>query len=166
MAVSGYIAKLRKHIGHDLLLLPGVSAVVLNDAGEILLNRRSDTGTWALIAGVMDPGEQPADTMIREIREETGVEAVIEHLVGVAMHPITYPNGDSCEYLSVWFRARATGGQARVNDDESTAVAWFAPDALPDIDPWVRLRIDKALAKTEAAWYPEPGTRYPALEAL
>ena len=165
MAISSYIAKLRAHVGHDLLLLPGVSAVVLNDADEVLLNRRSDTGTWALIAGVMDPGEQPADAMVREIREETGVDAVIEHLVGVAMHPITYPNGDSCEYLSVWFRARATGGEARVNDDESTAVAWFPMDALPDVDPWVRLRIDKALEKNEAAWFPPPGTHHPALES-
>jgi 8-oxo-dGTP diphosphatase len=165
VALSPYIAKLRAHVGHDLLLLPGVSAVVFNDAGEILLNHRSDTRTWSLIAGVMDPGEQPADTIVREIREETGIEAAIEHLVGVAMHPVTYPNGDSCEYLSIWFRARAVSGEATVNDDESTAVQWFPLDALPDLDPWVRLRIDKALENKEAAWYPTPGVHYAALES-
>lgn len=157
MAVSAYIAGLRQRIGHDLLLLPSVSAVVLNDAGEVLLGQRSDDGRWSLIAGVMDPGEQPAAAMVREILEETGVHAVVEHLVGVVLHPVTYANGDICEYLNLWFRCRAVGGTARVNDDESLAVGWFALDALPNVSGFVRHRIDAALGEVGPAWFAQPG---------
>lgn len=163
MPISPYVAGLRKHVGHDLLMLPSVSAVVLNDAGEVLLGQRSDNGHWSLIAGGIDPGEQPAAAMVREIYEETGVRAVVERLVGVALHPVTYPNGDACEYLNVWFRCRAVGGQARVNDDESLAVAWFAVEELPQVEAWVRLRIETALKDDEEAWFARPGEHYEAL---
>jgi 8-oxo-dGTP diphosphatase len=113
MPASPYIARLRAHIGHDLLLLPGVSAVVRNDAGQVLLARRSDNGRRSLPAGVVDPGEQPADAVLREILEETGIHAVIERVGGVATHPVVYPNGDRCEYLNVWFRCRAVGGHLK-----------------------------------------------------
>nr|WP_296063991.1 NUDIX domain-containing protein [uncultured Actinoplanes sp.] len=163
MPISPYIARLRSHIGHDLLLLPSVSAVVRNAAGEILLARRSDNGRWSLPAGILDPGEQPADAVLREVLEETGVVAQIERVGGLASHPVVYPNGDTCEYLDVWFRCRAAGGEARVNDDESTEVGWFAPDRLPDLDDWARLRIATALTDDDTAWYAPPGTRHPAL---
>jgi 8-oxo-dGTP diphosphatase len=158
MPISPYVAGLRNLVGSDLLMLLGVSAVVLNDSGHILLGRRSDNGQWSLIAGAIDPGEQPADAVLREIEEETGVHAVIERLVGVALHPVTYPNGDQCQYLNVWFRCRAISGEARVNDDESLDVGWFAPHALPDITPWVRLRIETALKDEPTAWYAHAGS--------
>jgi 8-oxo-dGTP diphosphatase len=163
MPISSYIAGLRQHVGTGLLILPGVSAVVLNDAGEILLGRRSDNQEWSLIAGSVDPGEQPADAIVREIMEETGVHAVVERLAGVALHPVTYPNGDECQYLNVWFRCAAVGGVARVNDDESIAVGWFPVDALPEVKPWVRLRIEMALKDEPAAWFAEPGRHYAEL---
>jgi 8-oxo-dGTP diphosphatase len=163
MPISPYLRRLRKRIGTDLLLLPGVSAVVLNDAGEVLLAKRSDNGEWSIVAGLIDPGEQPADAILREIQEETGVEAVIDRLVGVALHPVTYPNGDECQYLNTWFRCRAVGGEARVNDDESTEVGWFALDALPELSAYTRLRLDTALKDQEAAWFAEPGRRHQAL---
>lgn len=164
MPISPYIANLRKHVGHGLLLLPGVSAVVVNDAGEILLGRRSDNGKWSLIAGTVDPGEQPAEAMVREIYEETGVHAVVQRIAGVALHPVTYPNGDVCQYLNVWFRCLAVDGVARVNDDESIDVGWYAVDALPDVDEWVKLRIETALADETDAWFARPGTHHPELE--
>ena len=150
-------------MGKDLLMLPSVSAVVLNEAGEILLGKRSDNGKWSLLAGTVDPGEQPADATLREIQEESGVEAVIERLVGVALHPVTYPDGNQCEYLNVWFRCRAIGGAARVNDDESTAMQWFPPDGLPELEPWEQLRIDTALSDAPAAWYAQPGSHHEEL---
>ncbi|MET0424359.1 MAG: NUDIX domain-containing protein, partial [Actinoplanes sp.] len=110
---------MREHIGHDLLLLPGASAVVRDEQGRILLLRRGDTGQWSLPAGMIEPGEQPAEAVLREILEETGVVAVIERLAGVANHGAQYPNGDRCSYLNVWFRCRAAGGEARPDGDES-----------------------------------------------
>ncbi len=163
MPVPPYVARLRAHIGQDLLLLPGVSAVVRDDAGRILLARRSDNGRWSLPAGVIDPGEQPADAVLREVFEETGIRADVEWLGGVATHPVVYPNGDRCEYLNVWFRCRAVGGEPRVDGDESLEVGWFAPDALPDLDDWARLRIDTTRHAEDAGWHARPGERHPAL---
>lgn len=157
MAMSEYVRGLREHVGNDLLLLPGVSAVVFNDGGEILLVRRADNGQWSTPAGAIDPDEQPADAIVREVLEETGVHCVVERVSGVGMVEATYPNGDRCQYLSIWFRGRATGGTARVNDDESTEVAWFAPEGLPEMSPLTRQRIELALADRPEAWFAPAG---------
>ncbi|MEU5950370.1 NUDIX domain-containing protein [Micromonospora sp. NPDC047465] len=73
MAISQYVAGLRKLVGKDLLILPSACAVVVDDSGRVLLGRRVDTGRWSLPAGAIDPGEQPADAVVREVYEETGV---------------------------------------------------------------------------------------------
>ncbi len=164
MAISPYLAALRARVGHDLLLLPAASGVVRDPGGRILLGLRSDDGTWGLPGGMIDPGEQPADAVVREIFEETGVIVEIDRIGGVGSRRIVYPNGDVCEYLSVWFRCRAVGGRARVNDDESTEVAWFDPDDLPDLSAGIRLRIDTTLAEDAPAWFVPAGVRHPAFD--
>lgn len=157
MPISPYIRDLRESLGHRSLLLPGVTAVVFDDDGRLLLGERADDGRWALIAGVMDPGEQPAETIVREVYEETAVHVVPERITSVLTQPpVVYPNGDVCEYVDITFRCRAVGGEARVNDDESLAVGWFALDDLPPIGELVRKRIEWALE-------PGPWFAWPAL---
>ncbi|TDB77503.1 NUDIX domain-containing protein [Micromonospora sp. KC721] len=163
MPVPAYVAELRAHIGHDLLLLPGVSAVVRDETGRVLLARRGDNGRWSVPAGIVDPGEQPADAVVREVLEETGVRVRVERLAGVATHPVVYPNGDICRYLNVWFRCRPVGGEPRADGDESTEVGWFDPADLPPLDDWSRLRIDTTTAEEGPAWYARPGQQHPAL---
>lgn len=163
MGISDYLAGLRSQVGHDLLMLPSASGVVVNEAGELLLERRSDDGRWSVPSGVIDPGEQPADAIVREVLEETGVHVVVERLAGVAMHPIDYPNGDRCQYLNLWFRCRPVGGSAVVADDESLAAGWYAPDALPPLNDYERLRIETTLGGGEAAWFAPAGAPLPAL---
>jgi 8-oxo-dGTP diphosphatase len=163
MAIPDYIRVMRTHIGHDLLLLPGVGAIVVDGQGRLLLGRRSDTGRWAVVAGMVEPGEQPADTIVREVLEETGVDVVVERILGVATHPVDYPNGDRCNYLSVTFLCRAVGGTARVNDDESLDVRWFEPTDLPDLDPYSQLRVELALRDAKETWFAPAGSRIPAL---
>ncbi|KQV93635.1 NUDIX domain-containing protein [Streptomyces sp. Root369] len=146
MATPDFIRTLRRSIGHDLLWLPGVSAVVLDDDGRVLLHRRSDTGKWSLIGGIPEPGEQPAACAVREVEEETGVHCVVEQVIVVqALKPVTYDNGDICQYMDISFRCRAVGGEARVNDDESLEVGWFAVDALPELNEFGLQRIKQAL---------------------
>ncbi|MFG2466863.1 NUDIX domain-containing protein [Streptomyces canus] len=146
MATPDFIRTLRRSIGHDLLWLPGVSAVVLDDDGRVLLHRRSDTGKWSLIGGIPEPGEQPAACAVREVEEETGVHCVVEQVIVVqALKPVTYVNGDICQYMDISFRCRAVGGEARVNDDESLEVGWFAVDALPELNEFGLQRIKQAL---------------------
>jgi ADP-ribose pyrophosphatase YjhB (NUDIX family) len=160
MAISPYIRSLRDVVGTTALLLPGVTAVVFDAAGRILLGQRRDNGRWALIAGTMDPGEQPADTVVREVYEETAVHVVPERITSVfTQPPSTYPNGDRAEFVDIAFRCRAVGGQARVNDDESLAVGWFTLADLPPIQELTRQRIEWALLPGDGAWFAAPGGR-------
>jgi len=120
----------------------------------VLLVRRADNGQWSLVSGILEPGEQPAAGLLREVEEETGVLAAIEALTGVWTLPeVTYPNGDRAQYLDLCFTARHVSGEARVNDDESLEVGWFAPGALPDLPDRSRLRLERALAFDGTAWF-------------
>ncbi|MFD3533523.1 NUDIX domain-containing protein [Streptomyces sp. NPDC058664] len=154
MATPDFIRSLREKAGHQLLFLPGVSAVVFDDHGRVLLGRRADNGRWAIIGGIVEPGEQPADCAVREVYEETAVRCEVERvvLVETLRKPVVYPNGDECQFMDVTFRCRAVGGEARVNDDESTDVRWFDVDDLPEMKRFSYLRIEKALAD-EPTWF-------------
>ena len=144
-------------------MLPSASVVVVNEAGEILLLQRADTGHWSVPAGVVDPGEQPADAAVRETYEETGILIEVDRVAGVALHPVSYPNGDRCQYLNVWFHGRPVGGRPGSPDGEALAVGWFPPDALPEVNAFVRLRIDAVLSGDGATWFARPGTHHEAL---
>ncbi|MEV6959815.1 NUDIX domain-containing protein [Streptomyces sp. NPDC051207] len=153
MATPEFIRSLRASAGQQLLWLPGVTAIVFDDAGRVLLGRRSDNGKWSLIGGIPDPGEQPAACAVREVHEETAVHCVPERVVLVqALEPVSYPNGDICQYMDISFRCRAVGGEARVNDDESLDVGWFEVDALPQLNEFALHRIKLALSDTPT-WY-------------
>jgi 8-oxo-dGTP pyrophosphatase MutT (NUDIX family) len=155
--IAEFVRELREKVGTDLLFLPGVSGVVLNDAGEVLLGQRADNGRWSTIGGMLEPGEEPAAGIVREIYEETGVHAEVERIASVLLSPVvTYPDGNVTQYLTVTFRCRAVGGEARVNDDESLAVGWFAPHALPDLAEHTRVRLEQALTDEPAAWFIRP----------
>ncbi|MEU6084477.1 NUDIX domain-containing protein [Streptomyces sp. NPDC047108] len=153
MATPDFIRELRATAGHQLLWLPGVSAIVFDDDGRVLLGRRADTGRWSIIGGIGEPGEQPARTAVREVLEETAVRCVPERVVLVqALEPMRYPNGDACQFMDITFRCRAVGGEARVNDEESLDVRWFPLDALPDLEDFALLRIKQAL-EDGPAWF-------------
>ncbi len=155
MPVPEYVAALRRHVGHAPLWLSGVSVVVRDDDGRLLLTRRADNGRWAVVSGVLEPGEEPGPAALREVREETGVDAELERITSVDVTgPITYPNGDVAQYLDVCFLARYVGGAAAVSDDENLEVAWFSPEAVPsDLTPSSRLRLEKALQDVPEAWF-------------
>ncbi|MDX2530508.1 NUDIX hydrolase [Streptomyces europaeiscabiei] len=153
MATPDFIRTLRASAGNQLLWLPGVTALVLDDEGRVLLNRRSDNGKWSLIGGIPDPGEQPAACAVREVYEETAVRCVPERVVLVqALDPVRYDNGDVCQYMDTTFHCRAVGGEARVNDDESLDVGWFSLDALPDLSEFALFRIKQTMSDA-VTWF-------------
>ncbi|MBB5121730.1 NUDIX hydrolase [Streptomyces eurocidicus] len=145
MPTPHFIREIRESIGNQLLWMPGVSAIVLDDQDRILLGRRSDSGEWSIIGGIPEPGEQPATAIVREVYEETAVHCVPERVLLVeALERVTYPNGDVCQFMDVCFLCRAVGGEARVNDDESLEVGWFEADALPAMENFAVSRIKQA----------------------
>jgi 8-oxo-dGTP pyrophosphatase MutT (NUDIX family) len=152
----GYITELREVWGHRPLLLPGVSGVVVRESAgtQVLLVQRSDSGRWSVPAGIVEPGEQPADCIAREIWEEARVRAVPERLVRVSADPeITYPNGDRCQFMSMTFRCHYVSGAGSVGDEESLAVGWFDTESLPELEPKELRRIADALS-------PDPACRF------
>ena len=131
MPAPEFVLRLRERVGHDLLWLSGATAVVLAQ-GRVLLVRRADDGRWAPVSGVVDPGEHPEDTVVREVLEEAGVTCEVEGLAWVNVtEPIRYPNGDLSQYLDLTYRCRWVSGEPYAADDESLEAGWFALDALP-----------------------------------
>lgn len=163
MSISPFIRQLREKVGHDLLHLVGVSAVVLNERGQVLLVKSADHGQWMPIGGMVEPGEEPADAAVREVREEAGVQAAVERAAGVFDGPrVTYPNGDRVHYITLVFRCRAAGGEMRVGDEENTAVDFFPATALPPMRADHQRNVMCALVEQSAASFVCQGEVRPA----
>ena len=127
-------------------IVPAVNVVVTNDAGEILLIRRTDNDYWALPGGAVDIGESLPQAAIRETREETGIDCQITGLSGIYTNPghvILYTsNGEVRQEFSIVLTARATGGQPTPSS-ESSQVRWIAPADLDSyqMDSSMQLRV-------------------------
>ena len=106
-----------------------VAAVVGNDAGEILLTQRADSGVWLYPVGWADVGYSPSEVAVKEVYEETGIEvepvsliAVFDGLrLGFARVPL----------YSLVFHCRMLGGELRGHPLETRAVGFFGRDNLP-----------------------------------
>ncbi|WP_411699583.1 NUDIX hydrolase [Conyzicola sp.] len=151
MATPDFVLALREKVGTHPLWLSGVTAVVLRDGDsitgtEVLLVRRSDTGAWTPVTGIIDPGEEPAVAAAREILEEANVVASVDTLVWVKVtDPVRYENGDESQYLDLIFRCSYVSGDAFPADGENTEAAWFPLTALPEISVDMRGRVMSAV---------------------
>jgi ADP-ribose pyrophosphatase YjhB (NUDIX family) len=130
-------------------IVAAASAVVVNDEQKILLQRRTDNDLWSLPGGAMEIGESITQTLVREVREESGLYVEPVRLVGIytdPRHVIAYSNGEVRQQFSICFACRVIGGQLR-HSDESTEVAFFAPEELDglSIQPSIRLRLEHYL---------------------
>ncbi len=111
-------------------IVPSVNVAVTNDAGEILLIRRSDNDNWALPGGGVDIGESLAEAAVRETREETGIDCEITGLSGIYTDPghvILYTSNDEVrQEFSIVLTARTIGGQPTPST-ETSEVRWVPP---------------------------------------
>ena len=112
MPTPDFILELRERIGHMPLWLIGVTGYVRRDDGLVLLEQRTDNGKWTLVTGINEPGEEPADTVAREAKEETGVDVIVTDLVSVKSdrRMITYANGDQAQYMDHLFLCEVAPG--------------------------------------------------------
>jgi ADP-ribose pyrophosphatase YjhB (NUDIX family) len=98
-------------------IVPAASAIVTNDDGNILLQRRTDNGLWGLPGGALEIGESIGETIVREVKEETGLEVVPKSIVGVYSNPkhvIAYSDGEVRQQFSLCFACTVTGGELQV----------------------------------------------------
>jgi ADP-ribose pyrophosphatase YjhB (NUDIX family) len=102
----------------------GAFAVIFNEQGSVLLCHRLDMDAWNLPGGGVEQGELPTEAVIREVKEETGLDVVIERLIGV------YGKIDKPTDLVFSFLCRVTGGQLSLTD-ESDDTRYFGIDNIP-----------------------------------
>jgi ADP-ribose pyrophosphatase YjhB (NUDIX family) len=134
-------------------LVPSVNVVVVNNAGEILLIRRTDNGNWAVPGGAVDLGESVAQAAVRETLEESGIECAITGIAGIysdPRHVILYTsNGEARQEFSIVLTARAVSGQPTPSS-ESSEVRWVPESELPGytMDRSMRIRINDFLSRS------------------
>jgi ADP-ribose pyrophosphatase YjhB (NUDIX family) len=139
-----------------MVIRPGVSAIIITAQG-LLLQRRNDNNLWGLPGGAVEISESVTEAIVREVREETGLEVKPLRLIGVYSSPdlgqiITYPDGNTIHYVSASFECRIVGGTLACGE-ESLALEWFDPERLPeDMVPMHRVRVNDALAHQVAAF--------------
>jgi len=132
-------------------LVPAASAIVVNEAGALLLQRRVDNDQWALPGGTMNLGETLAQTVAREVKEETGLDIEVIGLVGIYTDPghvIEYDDGEVRQEFNVCFMARPRGGHLATST-ECKEVGWVPLgelDALP-MHESTRLRISRGVPR-------------------
>lgn len=134
--ISPYLASLRKAVGHQLLLVPAVGAIILDDQKRLLLQQRSEDGHWTLPSGAIDPGETPQEAVIREVKEETNLDVKVTSIAGVCggrNYRHVYPGGDSAEFVVVLFYCAVIGGNLRPDGDESARLEYRSEDRLPKL---------------------------------
>jgi ADP-ribose pyrophosphatase YjhB (NUDIX family) len=137
VGMPAHIARLRAVVGHDLLLLPSVSVLPIDQAGRLLLIRHTGHHGWAVLGGAVEIGESPAEAAVRETREEIGVEVRLTGLLDVLGGPdyeVRYPNGDRVAYVTAVYQAQITGGSPAADGGEICEVAWFTTAELPGLD--------------------------------
>jgi 8-oxo-dGTP pyrophosphatase MutT (NUDIX family) len=119
--MGAYMAWLRSRVGTALVLVPSVNAVVRDADGRILLQRHREGGDWGLPGGAVEPEEDPADALVREVREETSLEVALGRVIGAYGGPdatLHYDNGDVTSHVRIAFEATVVGGVLRADGVE------------------------------------------------
>jgi 8-oxo-dGTP pyrophosphatase MutT (NUDIX family) len=133
--MKDYIKWIRRKVGNDLIILNFAVACITNINGEILLQKRSrEKELWGFPGGAMEPGESIEDTIIREVKEETGLDIKVDYLIGVySKYFARYDNGDVSQTVCTFLKCSVTGGELTVDDMETFDLKYFKPEYAPDL---------------------------------
>ena len=127
--MHNYIKSLRKLIGHRKFIHPGARIIVENEQGQILMIRRKDNGKWGLPAGGLEEQETIRECIIREVKEETGLDILELQVIGIGSNPdretVQYPNQDVVQYFNIEFYSNQFSGDIKVLDEEEVLLAKF-----------------------------------------
>jgi len=128
--------------GPRLIVRAGAAVLPVRPDGTFLLELRKDCGLWGLVGGRVEPGESVADSALRECREETGLVAEIDHLLGVYSRPegrlIRFePSGDERQIVDIVLVVRVPANAHVRPSPESAELRWFDRDHLPPPDKFL-----------------------------
>lgn len=137
-------------------VVPAASAVVINDQKRILLHKRSDNHLWSLPGGAMDLGESIEQTIIREVKEETGFDVKVLRCIGLYTDPhhiIAFSDGEVRQQFSICFACTITGGKLAVSS-ESTQVKFFTQSEVEQMNlhPAQRIRLNDYFRAQESVF--------------
>jgi len=137
--MKDYTRMLRELVGSQRIFVPGVRALIVNDAGELLLQRRTDVPWWGLPGGAVELDESALDALKREVAEETHLTVLDTEpmaLYSGLEHRFTYANGDKVQCFAVAFIVRRWTGKPRADGVEGSDVRFFPCSELPtDLAP-------------------------------
>ena len=125
--MNDYVERIRKHIGHEMLMLVGVGVFVYKN-GKVLLQKRRDNGLWSDPGGCVEIGETLEETAKRELFEETGLIAnKLEFFKTYSGKDMlyTYPNGDETYIIGIMFICEDYSGEMINENDETMELKWF-----------------------------------------
>lgn len=131
--MTGYIAEMRKFVGHRTLIQCAASILCIDSDGKLLLGQRSDNRMWGYSGGSVEIDEKVEDCARRELLEEMGITAhEIEFFCvnsGPESHYI-YPNGDEVSNVEIVYLCRSYSGTPVCRDGEMLDLRFFAPDEI------------------------------------
>ena len=141
--MTGYIAEMRKLVGHRTLIQCAASVICIDDQGRLLLGKRSDNKMWGYSGGAVEIDERVEDCAKRELYEEMGVTAEELEFFYVNSGPeahYIYPNGDEVSNFEIIYICRKWHGEPKSLDGEMEELRFFSCDEinLSEISPPIR----------------------------
>jgi ADP-ribose pyrophosphatase YjhB (NUDIX family) len=127
--VSEWMASVGRGIAGYVTPKVAVGAVVGNDHQELLLVKRADSGAWLYPTGWADVGYSASEVVVKEVREETGID--VEPLKLMAVLDGLRAGFTKVPLYSLVFLCRAKGGELSAHPLECADVGWFGEDRLP-----------------------------------
>ena len=127
-----YIRYLRGMIGNKQAIFVAAVILIRDSSGRLLLQHRSDDGTWGVVGGVMNLGETVEEAARREVFEETGLEVGELTLFGVFTDEHVYPGGNEAVNVSIVYTSDDIKGEPVADGEEGLELRYFALDALPE----------------------------------
>ena len=130
----GYISEMRKYVGHKGMVVAYSVMIVLNERHEVLLETREDDGFLDFPGGSIEWNEEALEAAKRELKEETGLDAVDPVLFSVYSGRLTYhryPNGDEVSGVDIFYLCRKVFGEAKLQKEEVTGLSYYPLDKIP-----------------------------------
>lgn len=150
--MTGYMAEMRKLVGHKTVMQCAASVVCVDDSGRMLLGKRADNHLWGYAGGACEIDERAEDCARRELLEEMGLLADELTFFCVNSGPEThyiYPNGDEVSNFEIVYLCHNYSGELKTADGEMTELRFFPPEEIdmdmicPPIRPVLRRYLEQ-----------------------